>query len=196
MRVSGIDNRYNQSFNGIVTSPYAKFSKVQDKICKNIVKNLRTNVKELDNATAEDFYKNKNNLDFLISPEKGDTISLHGITDLGYSRNGDLTFSQTFKIGNYGSNPKKNTLLENISESLENEHDKEQRRGILGWGVVIGMMYVAAIFSGHPNSKPAPEQKIKDKAIIENVDTLKVDTFKKGADTIFNDTAKILKKVK
>lgn len=195
MRVSGIDNRYNQSFNGIVTSPYAKFSKVQDKICKNIVKNLRTNVKELDNATAEDFYKNKYNLDFLISPEKGDRVSLRGITDLGYSRNGDLTYSRTFKIGDYGSNPRKNTLFENIDEFLGKKRDKDQRLNILGWGIVVGMMYVAALFSG-PNSQPGPEQRMNEKAIIENVDTLKVDTLKKGADTVFADTAKVLKKVK
>jgi len=194
MRISAVDTQ-NTSFNGIyVHTMSSKFSKAQKVVAEKLKQTLRTPYQQFDCKTAENYYKNNYNTDFLLAAGEGDSVILSGTKDMR-NKQGQEVFSETFRIGEYDKNFEKQSMLDEVQKSVLKDRDRSKTGMLIGEFCVAGLMILASIFQNPIHSKG---EKLKEKSVIENADTLKIskDTLKQGADTIFTDTAKVLKKIK
>lgn len=79
-------------------------------------------LKKLNGSTPEQYYK-KQDVDFLISPQKDDTILLQGFLGLYNKRKGQVEVHDSFKIGTYGKKDKLDVA--HVDKKVEKQNTKK-----------------------------------------------------------------------
>ena len=163
----------------------------EKQIAENIVNILRTTKDEFDGRTAEDYYKQQHDLDFLILPGyslRHKCVKLFG-THFNRNEKGEFTWrnSSNFRIGKYNLQETKDNdkILEDVQKAKEKNDEQALRINMWGYLALAVVLY-GAVFGPRIFRKPQNPQKV-----IENADTLI-----KKADTIKADTVKFLNVVK
>lgn len=172
----------NLNFKAIKTGINSRFTPEQENVAESIIKELRTPKDELGNMTAEDYYKNNHDLDFLILPRHihSDSVELFGTC---------WQNSSNFNIGTYNTQNTKesdNSILMDIQKAYEKTSDKSKNTLIWCYLALAAFLYGSVFVIGRAK-RTVPEHK----ALIENADTLL-----KKSDTITSDTANFLKYAK
>ena len=186
---NSISLRFN--FKAIGSGDKFPLDSEERQIAGNIVNILRTSKDEFDGKTAEDYYKQQHDLDFLILPGyslRHKCVKLFG-THFNRNEKGELTWrnSSNFRIGKYNLQDTKdnNKILEDVQKAKEKNDEQALRINMWGYLSLLVFMY-GAVFGPRIFRKPQNPQKV-----IENADTLI-----KKADTIKTDTVNFLNHVK
>lgn len=188
MQVKSITNQNRQpKFDGIYQPQNANFNKVQRSVANSIKKSMRKPVQNFNGETSECFYK-KRGFDFLLSPTKNDTVTLHCIEDAVPKGENSLSYSGIFKIGTYGAKNKFNKS--NINKKIEQRNNNKILANNIMVGLLIIGLYGAAAVASLNKRQPA-----RTKQLIEKIDGVANNAKDLIPDTTFANT-KVLKPIK
>ena len=179
------------NFKAIGKDTSLPFSTEQNRVADKIAGLLSEPRDEFGGMTAENFYKQRYDLDFLISPGysfRHNCVELLG-TNFNRNKDGELTYknSDNFRIGKYNiqNTQDDSRLLQDIKNAKKKADEQPLRINMWGYLVLVVVMY-GSVLGPRIFRKPS-----NPKAIIENADTLI-----KKVDTIANDTIDFQKCVK
>ena len=171
------------------------YTNKQKNVINQIKKELRKPSEEFGKLSAEDHYKFKNNVDFVMedSPKHFDSIHLSGrnnVKQVGARVNDTFTCADSFTIGIYDE--KHPFKTDDIKYGIEEARKKDSQRLLtLGAAVVAMAVYIMGIALAARHDAINKKLQESTKPLIENVDS--VATKAKAALT---DTTKVLKSIK
>ena len=190
MQVSSINNYNNQpKFSALYKPQGVQYNEAQERIFKTIKETFQKKSSKFNGESAEDFYKSKEKLDFIIEPEQSDVLRVDAykrLRERGIGIDKYHTYDSSFVVGRYNeSNP---FQLGDVDKSLK-VYNVNQSAATISM-LLLGLIPLTLLpWYTHQN-----KIKQESKPIVETVDTA-VQTAKAKVPA-FDTVVNVLKKVK